>query len=268
MTDMPLLPTVDWAVPPEEDPLDQLERQVVRASHFTQAVLDKLATRLSSTEAYLAELIELLRAHGVLAEEDAEQDVEYDVAEGVEQGVDEDEMPPDARPAGRGLASDVGADRTDADEDTTTMQAAVRWPGVAFRVDPEDPPPATEVNCAERMPICHAVCCKLGFALTPPEVESGKVKWDLGFPYMIRHESNGYCSHNDTTTGRCSIYADRPSLCRRYSCAGDQRIWKDFEAMELNEEWIRERLAERSRILLRPNIPGMEVNGSNGSTPE
>ena len=56
-------------------------------------------------------------------------------------------------------------------------------------------------------------------------------------------------------------------MCRRYSCAGDTRIWKDFEAMELNEEWIREHLADRNRILLRTNLPIMEANGRNGSTP-
>ncbi|HEU0086914.1 MAG TPA: YkgJ family cysteine cluster protein [Pseudonocardiaceae bacterium] len=252
MTEVPTLPTVDWAAP-AEDPLDQLERQVVRGSHFTQAVLDKLVARLANTEAYLAELVAILRAQGVLAQDSGEVD-----------DADEDEEQPEPSPSD--LAPDAGL-APDVEEEEPAPRAKVRWPGVAFRVDPTDPPPAVEVNCAERMPICHAVCCKLGFALTPPEVEAGKVKWDLGFPYMIRHETNGYCSHNDTTTGRCSIYADRPSLCRRYSCAGDTRIWKDFEAMELNEEWIRKHLADRSRILLRTDLPGMEVNSRNGSTP-
>lgn len=250
MTDVPTPPTVDWAAPPE-DPLDQLERQVVRGSHFTQAVFDKLVARLANTEAYLAELVGVLRAQGMLVEDNLEVDE-----------TDEDEVQPGARP--EASAADPAPD---VEEDGPAPQANVSWPGVAFRVDGEEPPPAVEVNCAERMPICHAVCCKLGFALTPPEVESGKVKWDLGFPYMIRHETNGYCSHNDTTTGCCSIYGDRPSVCRRYSCAGDTRIWKDFEAMELNEEWIREHLADRNRILLRTNLPIMEVNGRNGSTP-
>ena len=258
MTEIPTLPAVDWAAPPE-DPLDQLERQVVRGSHFTQAVFDKLVARLATAEAYLAELVAILRAQGVLAEDGRGVDVDgADVAED-----DQDELQPDVEPE----PSDGASAQQAEEEEESSLQAKVKWPGVAFRVDPTDPPPAVEVNCAERMPTCHAVCCKLGFALTPPEVESGKVKWDLGFPYMIRHEVNGYCSHNDTTTGRCSIYADRPSLCRRYSCAGDTRIWKDFEAMELNEEWIREHLAHRSRILLRANLPGMEVTGSNGSTP-
>ena len=38
------------------------------------------------------------------------------------------------------------------------------------------------------------------------------------------------------------IYDDRPSPCRQYSCVGDDRIWKDFDAMELNQEWIDDRL--------------------------
>ena len=253
MTDLPMRPTVDWAAPPE-DPVDQLERQVVRGSHFTQAVFDKLVARLANTEVYLAELVDVLRTQGVLIEDfQADEDDEPDEYDG-------DQVQPGVQP--EASAGDLAPD---VEEDGPAPQAKVSWPGVAFRVDPEEPPPAVEVNCAERLPICHAVCCKLGFALTPPEVESGKVKWDLGFPYMVRHETNGYCSHNDTTTGCCSIYGDRPSVCRRYSCAGDTRIWKDFEAMELNEEWIREHLADRNRILLRTNLPIMEVNGKNGS---
>ena len=34
------------------------------------------------------------------------------------------------------------------------------------------------------------------------------------------------------------MYDERPRPCRRYSCATDDRIWKDFERMELNTEWI------------------------------
>ena len=64
------------------------------------------------------------------------------------------------------------------------------------------------------------------------------VKWDLGRPYFIRHEASGYCTHIDPATLACRIYGDRPAVCRGYSCAGDDRIWLDFEAMVLNVEWI------------------------------
>jgi hypothetical protein len=44
--------------------------------------------------------------------------------------------------------------------------------------------------------------------------------------------------HNDRRTGGCTVYADRPAICRRWSCANDARIWKDFERMELNVAWL------------------------------
>lgn len=228
----PSLPPVDWARP-HDDATAQLERQLVRGSHFAQAALDKLVARIARTEASLAELLGLLAAAGLLVERDDEA-VESD----------EDAAPP-----------------VDEHGEGSPTAVPTNWPAVAFRTEPEDPDPLPAVDCAARMHVCHAVCCKLNFALTAPEVEAGRTKWDLGFPYMIRHESNGYCTHNDTATGRCGIYADRPGVCRRYSCAGDTRIWKDFENMELNEEYIRENLQNRSRILVRPTLPIMEING-------
>ena len=150
-------------------------------------------------------------------------------------------------------------EHSDAELNESGTQARVSWPGIAFRVDPEDPAPPVAVNCAERMHVCDAVCCKLNFALTPEEVDEGKVKWDLGFPYMIRHGSNGYCAHNDTSTGRCTNYVNRPGVCHRYSCAHDPRIWKDFDGMVLNEEWIRTNLANQSRIVVGRALPLMEV---------
>jgi Fe-S-cluster containining protein len=233
MSDTLPLPAVDWAAP-HEDPLTQLERQVVRGSHFTQAAMDELVARLSNAEAAIAELAGMLKAVGILAEEDV--------------GTKDDGAGPTVIPE---------------DSEESSTQATVRWPGIAFRVDPEGPErQVSEVNCAERMPVCHAVCCKLNFALTPPEVEAGTVKWDLGFPYLIRHEANGYCTHNDMATGRCRIYADRPEVCRRYSCANDPRIWTDFDNMVLNEAWIRENLTNQNRILVRTSLPIMEVNGT------
>lgn len=65
-----------------------------------------------------------------------------------------------------------------------------------------------------------------------------ELKWDLGRPYYIRHESDGLCTHSERGTGKCGVHKDRPVFCRNYSCANDKRIWKDFEKMELNHEWI------------------------------
>jgi Fe-S-cluster containining protein len=132
-------------------------------------------------------------------------------------------------------------------------------PEVTYRVDPDDAPPPAEINCAERLHLCKAVCCRLNFALTPSEVRSGKIRWDPDHPYFISHEPDGYCSHYETGTGHCSIYADRPKLCRRYDCSRDGRVWKDFENMVPNEEWIQENLSNPNRVVLRTPLPLMEV---------
>src|SRR3954447_22990395 len=97
--------------------------------------------------------------------------------------------------------------------------------------------------CEAGLRVCKAVCCRLRFPLSVEEVESGgPIKWDLGRPYFNRHGEDGYCHQSEPETHACRIYDDRPSPCRQYSCVGDERIWKDFDAMELNQEWIDERL--------------------------
>ena len=122
--------------------------------------------------------------------------------------------------------------------------------GVAIRGDTDAPTvPADEIDCEARIPHCKAVCCRLRFPLTVHEIESGPVKWDLGRPYFNRQAPNGYCHCFDDASHGCTVYNDRPTPCRVYSCAGDDRIWKDFEGMVINQEWIDAHLgAERSPI--------------------
>jgi Fe-S-cluster containining protein len=88
---------------------------------------------------------------------------------------------------------------------------------------------STEIDCENRLHLCHAACCRLRFALTAREVEEGRVKWNLGQPYMIRQGDDGYCHHLDRAHQRCGIYEDRPFVCRAYDCRKDRRIWEDFE---------------------------------------
>ena len=114
-------------------------------------------------------------------------------------------------------------------------------PGVQLRIDNESSQNFVAVNCSERMHICKAVCCSLRFALSKEEIESGHVKWDLGHPYQIRHE-NGACTHKNTETGACTVYNNRPKVCSEYSCSKDERIWSDFDKMELNIEYISKNL--------------------------
>lgn len=216
-----------------EDRVEHLERQVQRASLFTHASLDRLVGRISGAESYLMEVVDLLRRKGVIDEADLAPDGE------AEPEPDTEIEPAD--PNGRARWS---------------------WPSIAFGVEPEEQQPEGEVDCASRMHVCKAVCCRLSFALTAGEVESGSLKWDLGFPYLIRQEADGDCSHHDRQTGRCGVYANRPGVCRRYTCRDDPRIWKDFDQMELNTEWIEANLSGPRRITLRAPLPLMEVPAS------
>jgi hypothetical protein len=86
-----------------------------------------------------------------------------------------------------------------------------------------------EVDCENRLPLCRAACCRLRFALTAQDVDEGTVKWELGRPYLIRQDPDGYCHHLDRDRLGCGIYGNRPIVCRGYDCRQDTRIWADFE---------------------------------------
>jgi hypothetical protein len=43
----------------------------------------------------------------------------------------------------------------------------------------------TEIDCASRVHLCKASCCRLPFALSRQDVEERVVRWDFGVPYMI-----------------------------------------------------------------------------------
>jgi Fe-S-cluster containining protein len=187
---------------------------------FTQAVFQKSFTRLSLVEAVLREMVDVLTARGLVAEDDLP---------GVRDALQETVTPPETGP---------------------DALASLPWPAVAIRVDPLAPAEPEPVDCAARLPVCQAVCCRLKFALSQDEVERGRVKWDIGHPYVIRQDSSGYCCHNDGRSRSCSVYEDRPRLCRQYSCRGDGRIWTDFDGMVLNTEWISGHLGEGDAILL------------------
>ena len=91
-----------------------------------------------------------------------------------------------------------------------------------------------KVDCASRLHVCKASCCKLPLALSKEDVEEGVLRWDLGRPYIIAHGPDGFCVHLDRAQRCCSIYAQRPIPCRGYDCSRDARIWLDFENKVLN----------------------------------
>jgi Fe-S-cluster containining protein len=86
-----------------------------------------------------------------------------------------------------------------------------------------------EIDCANRIHLCHARCCSFAFILTGQDLDEGVARWDYGNPYWIRHGADGYCVHCDPATRACGIHAQRPHVCRKFDCRQDKRIWIDFE---------------------------------------
>lgn len=203
---------VETPAEPLNSALVQLERQMERGSFFTHTALGENHIRLNEIEFFIYGLIDALMAKGIVSSNEVKE-----AAENVRQ-----ELISKGETVGNGVALRV--------EDDAAVER-----------------PAVEVDCAARMHICKSVCCKLDFALSREEVEAGNVKWDLGRPYFIRHEADGCCTHVKRETGGCNVYENRPAVCRGYSCANDERIWKDFDGMKLNEEWIAEHLQTDTR---------------------
>jgi len=91
-----------------------------------------------------------------------------------------------------------------------------------------------EIDCESRVELCHAACCRMNFALSRQDVEEGIVKWDLGRPYLIAQDTEGYCRHLDRESCRCMVREYRPLACRAFDCRNDGRIWIDFENRIIN----------------------------------
>lgn len=192
--------------------LAELSAQLERGSLFTHTALGENAARLAELQAIVHGLADTLLARGL---------------------IDADELATAMRRA----------------DDELHERGEQLGPGTRIRVDAEDEPaaPDVRVDCESRLPICQAVCCRLNFALSVDEIEAGQVSWDLGQPYFIRKREDGHCVHHDAAGKTCGVYANRPGVCRRYSCARDERIWRDFEGRVLNTEWITAHLDTSTR---------------------
>ena len=219
----------------------ELHRQVERGSLFTQATLQRGFERLSEAERLITTLTMALIAKGVVSGDELGVSVEEDDPDVIE--LDQDGRPVDDTAMGGGFQ----------------MANKMNWPSIAIRVDPEDTADKAPVlvDCAARMHVCHAVCCSLKFPLSGAEIDSGHVKWDIGHPYVIRQRADGGCVHNDPESGHCGVYENRPGVCQRYTCYRDDRIWKDFDNMVLNQEWIDANVGH-NQLHVTAVLPAME----------
>jgi Fe-S-cluster containining protein len=186
---------------------ENLHRQLERNALFTHGALNNLSARINESDSFLYAIIDLMIKKGVLATEEIETFVQEVRKESIKKN-------------------------------------ETAHPSLSMRVDAGSDNDYTPVNCEERLHVCKAICCKLDFALNAEEIEEGHIRWDMGRPYFIRHEANGFCTHLNMKTKGCGVYGHRPGVCKKYSCATDTRIWKNFERMELNQEWINTYLKE------------------------
>lgn len=85
------------------------------------------------------------------------------------------------------------------------------------------------IDCADRMPLCHARCCTLRVCLSQQDLDEGVLAWDFERPYRIRRREDSYCAYSEPESHRCIVYAHRPAICRTYDCRRDERIWIDFD---------------------------------------
>lgn len=114
----------------------------------------------------------------------------------------------------------------------------------------------------EIMEFCRAVCCRMGgVLLTPAEIASRRYETEI---FCIRKKElcakdvecyyrivqlrtkDGACVYQ-CDDGGCSIYVERPQICRRYSCrAGHER-----ELFGRDGDWLEGRVRHADRDLLR-----------------
>ena len=121
--------------------------------------------------------------------------------------------------------------RKAATDEQMIQDTITRWDGVQVLADETDKyeVEGPTINCAERLHLCKAACCRLTFFLSKQDMKENVVRWDVGNPYQILHRDDGWCTHCDATTKRCQVHDKRPLVCRGYDCREDARIWEDFD---------------------------------------
>jgi Fe-S-cluster containining protein len=91
-----------------------------------------------------------------------------------------------------------------------------------------------DIDCRKNHSICKGMCCTLWFALSVQDLDEGITKWNYSQPYAIAQDQDGYCVHLNRADYSCSIYENRPLICRTFDCRRDDRIWSDFGKKVIN----------------------------------
>jgi hypothetical protein len=92
-----------------------------------------------------------------------------------------------------------------------------------------------ELDCEARFPLCHGAC-------STEDVQEGIAEWDLAHAQGQRRPLPA----PGTQSCFCGICQSPPKPRRAFSCKGDVRIWKDFDARIPNEKGTRAPLEHSS----------------------
>lgn len=179
--------------------------EVAAGLFYTHARLSQNTNKTLESTAFLYGLIELLGEKGIITTEELDARKKIVGERLIEQW----------------KAKGLGVMLQEVEEDKYTFQGEAK------------------IDCENRTHLCRAACCRLRFALSRQDIEEGKIKWELGRPYMIAH-ADGHCTHLDRGTCRCKVRESRPLPCRGYDCRQDKRIWLDFANMVVNPNLDRE----------------------------
>jgi Fe-S-cluster containining protein len=177
-----------------------LRQQMAEGLFYTHMRLSQNTNRLLEASAFLYGLVELLSEKGLISIED----------------LDQRKKAMGERLAAQLKEKGLGVMLQDSDEDKYSFQSEV------------------SIDCGKRVHLCRASCCRLRFALSRQDIYEGMIRWDLGQPYFIAHDRDGYCTHIERGTCHCTVRENRPIPCRGYDCRNDRRIWLDFENKVIN----------------------------------
>lgn len=182
--------------------VDNLRDEVAGGLRYTHARANSNTAKLLDVASFTYAAIEILAERGLISIEELDERKKIIANRLVEKFREEG----------------IGAAYQDPEHDKYSFEATV------------------EIDCASRIDLCRAACCRLRFALSHQDVEEGIVQWDFSHPYFIASGEDGYCHHLDRGCMRCSIHDNRPVPCRGYDCRKDKRIWSDFERRIVSPE--------------------------------
>ncbi|MBN8893435.1 MAG: YkgJ family cysteine cluster protein [Rhodanobacter sp.] len=97
--------------------------------------------------------------------------------------------------------------------------------------DPYSDPYSESIDPGVQCTTCEAVCCRLTVVLMPEDhVPAWLVDHDAHGMEILAKGEDGWCAAVDPNTSRCTIYEDRPAICRKYamgspSCRDERHKW-------------------------------------------